>query len=233
MLCIMAPHSTALKMSTDVFLMTHTFMYGHLGITGELVTTTRGPISASGHWFCHKFVFCHSWEAPASKVRRGTASIFGTVWAPVFISLSYLLGSHIWSEWNLSGTEDSNHSSTVSRGDQLHSSQDRQLRREHRYVVHGNILRDQRILSSMITPYNQLNIKWCFGGTCRLNLQGWTLSQAKSQHEAGSKILLCLMHEDGADMFLRNVRWCQWTAWHYIQEYITLHKHRCENQNSI
>jgi hypothetical protein len=48
-LCIMAPHSTALKMSTDAILMTHTFMYDNLRIREELMTAERGCISASGH----------------------------------------------------------------------------------------------------------------------------------------------------------------------------------------
>lgn len=112
------------------------------------------------------------------KIRRGNASIFCTVWAPVFISVSYSLGSHIWSRWNL-GTENSRHSSVVTRGNQLHNSQDREPQRTHKCVVHGNILRVKRILKCAITPCNQLNVNRRFGGTCRLNLSGLKIEPSK------------------------------------------------------
>jgi hypothetical protein len=68
-------------------------------------------------------------------------------------------------------------------------------------------------------------------------------SQARNQHEAGSKdiiFLLCfacyLLHagfllgllfypEDRGDMFFQNVGLLQWTAWRYIPEDLTLNYH--------
>jgi hypothetical protein len=55
-----------------------------------------------------------------------------------------------------------------------------------------------------------------FEGKCRVHLQGWRLSQARNQHEAGSAC--CLLHsgffvgllfdpEDWGGMFIRNVGW--------------------------
>jgi hypothetical protein len=38
-----------------------------------------------------------------------------------------------------------------------------------------------------ITPYSSLKVNWCFGGICRVHLQGQRISQARNQHEAGSK----------------------------------------------
>jgi hypothetical protein len=34
-----------------------------------------------------------------------------------------------------------------------------------------------------ITPYSLLKVNWCFGGTCRLHLQGWRISEARNKHE--------------------------------------------------
>jgi hypothetical protein len=33
-----------------------------------------------------------------------------------------------------------------------------------------------------ITPCSLLKVKWCFGGTCCLHLQGRRISQARNQH---------------------------------------------------
>jgi hypothetical protein len=41
-----------------------------------------------------------------------------------------------------------------------------------------------------ITPCSPLNVNNCFGGTCRLNLQGRRKSQVKYQREAGGKLIL-------------------------------------------
>jgi hypothetical protein len=38
-----------------------------------------------------------------------------------------------------------------------------------------------------IMPSSTLKVHWLFGGTCRLHLQGQRISQARNQHEAGSK----------------------------------------------
>jgi hypothetical protein len=40
-------------------------------------------------------------------------------------------------------------------------------------------------------PCSPLNVNQCFGGTCRLNLQGLRVGQARNQYEA-----------DGKEMFL-------------------------------
>jgi hypothetical protein len=42
-----------------------------------------------------------------------------------------------------------------------------------------------------ITPCSPLKVSWCFRGTCCFHLQGQRISQARNQHEAGSK-QLCL-----------------------------------------
>jgi hypothetical protein len=57
-----------------------------------------------------------------------------------------------------------------------------------------------------IPSCSQLKINWRFGGTCRLNLQGWRVSHARNQHEANSLLWLLFNPENG-DMFLRNVSW--------------------------
>jgi hypothetical protein len=62
-----------------------------------------------------------------------------------------------------------------------------------------------------VTPFSPLKVFKCFGGTCRLHLQGWRVSQARNERGA-----YCLFHgdvligslfsgEDGRDMFLWNV----------------------------
>jgi hypothetical protein len=63
-----------------------------------------------------------------------------------------------------------------------------------------------------ITPCSPLKVSRHFRETC-LHLQGWTISQARNQHEAGSMlhvdflIGLSLNPDDGGDMFIRNVGW--------------------------
>jgi hypothetical protein len=62
-----------------------------------------------------------------------------------------------------------------------------------------------------ITPRSPLYVNRCFGGTCRLHLQGQRISQPRHQREVCYLLLLCYIlclfsdPEDGGDMFLRNV----------------------------
>jgi hypothetical protein len=51
-----------------------------------------------------------------------------------------------------------------------------------------------------ITPCRPWKNNRCFGGTYLLHLESWRISQARSQHEAGSKL-------PGGDMFLTKVSW--------------------------
>jgi hypothetical protein len=76
-----------------------------------------------------------------------------------------------------------------------------------------------------ITPCSPLKIKWCFGGICRLHLQDWRLSQARNQHEAGSKqglLFLLFNPEDGGEIFLRNVGWFS-TDYTALYIFVVLH----------
>jgi hypothetical protein len=56
-----------------------------------------------------------------------------------------------------------------------------------------------------ITLFNSLKVHWRFRGTCCLHLQCQKISQARNQHEGGSKQSLFFDPEDGGDMFLWNV----------------------------
>jgi hypothetical protein len=65
-----------------------------------------------------------------------------------------------------------------------------------------------------ISLCSPLKVIWHIGGTCRLHLQGWRISQAGNQDEEGSKqnlagfmLGLFFCPADGHDMFLRNVCW--------------------------
>jgi hypothetical protein len=64
---------------------------------------------------------------------------------------------------------------------------------------------------SELTPCSQLKVNRHFVGTFLLKLQGRTISQARSHHEAGSKQTsgflpgLFFDTEVGGDIFLRNV----------------------------
>jgi hypothetical protein len=68
-----------------------------------------------------------------------------------------------------------------------------------------------------IMPCSPLKVNRRLGGTCRLHLQGWSICQARNQHEAGSKRWLSTLVD-----FQQNSR-C------YIPEDRTLHNHSCEN----
>jgi hypothetical protein len=61
-----------------------------------------------------------------------------------------------------------------------------------------------------------LRVNRCFGGTCRLHFHGRRVSQARNQHETGTKqsrlfagffLDLLFNTEDGGNMFLWNVGW--------------------------
>jgi hypothetical protein len=58
-------------------------------------------------------------------------------------------------------------------------------------------------------PCSLLKVNWRFGRTCHLHPQGQRISQARNQHEAGSKqsLLRFFDPEDGGNMFLQNAGW--------------------------
>jgi hypothetical protein len=56
-----------------------------------------------------------------------------------------------------------------------------------------------------ITPCSPLKTNRRFWGTCRLQLQDRRVSQARNQHEAGSKQSLFFDPADGGDIFLKIV----------------------------
>jgi hypothetical protein len=72
-----------------------------------------------------------------------------------------------------------------------------------------------RAITSDISPRSPVKGNRYFGKAYRLHLQGRWARQVRNQHETGSKhkphtaFLLGLLidHEDGCDMFFRNVRW--------------------------
>jgi hypothetical protein len=64
-----------------------------------------------------------------------------------------------------------------------------------------------------ITPCSWVKDNWRFGRLCRLYLQGWSVSQARSHHEASCCMLrgglvfgLLVNPKGGYDMFYRNVQ---------------------------
>jgi hypothetical protein len=63
-----------------------------------------------------------------------------------------------------------------------------------------------------ITLCSPLKDNRCFGGTCRLHLQGRRKSHERNRREASSK----QSPEDGGDMFLRNIGWLStdYTVWY-------------------
>lgn len=44
-----------------------------------------------------------------------------------------------------------------------------------------------------IMPCRPLKVIWCFGGICRLHLQGWRVNQVRSQHEPDMDHLYLLL----------------------------------------
>jgi hypothetical protein len=68
-----------------------------------------------------------------------------------------------------------------------------------------------------ITYCSPLKVSPRFGGTCRLHLQSWRVSQARNQHEAARKkkslfqanffLVLLFDPEDRGDIFLRIIVW--------------------------
>jgi hypothetical protein len=89
----------------------------------------------------------------------------------------------------------------------------------------------QSSIVSDITPHTPLKVNWHFGETCRRHLHGWRLSQARNQHEAGSKQTL-FNPEVAGDMVLRNVRWPFMDYRRNTSEGRFRHNQRCENLKS-
>jgi hypothetical protein len=58
-----------------------------------------------------------------------------------------------------------------------------------------------------VAPYSPLKVNWCVGGTCHLHLQGRRTSRDWYRLHAGLLLCLFFRHEDGDDMFIRNVGW--------------------------
>jgi hypothetical protein len=80
---------------------------------------------------------------------------------------------------------------------------------KHSELVELEVLTAMAMMSSIllaITPYGPLQVDRCFGGTCRLYLQGRSVNQARNQRQAGRKqSLLAVVTTCLGDMFLRNV----------------------------
>jgi hypothetical protein len=72
----------------------------------------------------------------------------------------------------------------------------------------------KRSLCWNITPFHLLRFKWRYGEKCRLHLQGRRMSQAKNQHEAGSKI--CLYFLPDSCCILARLNLIFWKCWWYI-----------------
>jgi hypothetical protein len=51
-----------------------------------------------------------------------------------------------------------------------------------------------------------LNINWCFGGTCRLHLQGQRISQARNQCEADSKLCFLVYYLRSVPLHHKNLK---------------------------
>jgi hypothetical protein len=86
-----------------------------------------------------------------------------------------------------------------------------------------------------ITPSSMLKVNWHFGGICDLHHQGWTISQARNQHEA--LLATCFML---VLAWLRMEATCsskmsvgfQWITWRYIPEdRILLNYNNCSSSN--
>jgi hypothetical protein len=87
------------------------------------------------------------------------------------------------------------------------------------------------------TPCNLLKVNWRFGGTYRLYLLGWRISQAINQQlvtcfHAGSLLGVFFKPEAGGDMFLRNVGWLTLDYTVYIPDNRYLHNHSCQTLKS-
>jgi hypothetical protein len=71
-----------------------------------------------------------------------------------------------------------------------------------------------------ITPCSPLKVNRLFGGTGLLHLKGRRISQARNQHDAGSRLFFD--PEDGSNMFIRNVSHFKRTTRCYMTEDRTL-----------
>jgi hypothetical protein len=83
--------------------------------------------------------------------------------------------------------------------------------------LHRSVAMKSSVFWDMIL-YSPVNIKWHFGRTYCFHLQGWKVSQARHQHDTGSKessacSLLCACFS--VDF--------QWSTWHHIPEGRTIH----------
>jgi hypothetical protein len=92
-----------------------------------------------------------------------------------------------------------------------------------------------------IPSYRLVKVNQHFEGTYHLQLQGWTVSQARNQNEAGSKqslihagSLLSLLFEpdDEGGMFFWILVDFHWTTQQYIPGDRTLHGHSYKNLKS-
>jgi hypothetical protein len=79
------------------------------------------------------------------------------------------------------------------------------VQEEFRYI-NSNIFFD-------VTPYNLVEIDWCFGGTYRVHYQNRRTSQTRTETASLAVLSACFMlvsclsydREDGGDMLLGNV----------------------------
>jgi hypothetical protein len=91
-----------------------------------------------------------------------------------------------------------------------------------------------------ITLSSPLKFNWCISQTCCFQLQGWRISQARNQHEAGSKQCFMLVSCLSYSLTLKMEVICssgtsvdfQWTTWWYVPEDRTIHSHYSENLKS-
>jgi hypothetical protein len=109
------------------------------------------------------------------------------------------------------------------------STYDREYRLNHCFnpsFLKHSIFRDT-------TPFTLLKVNWHFGGICHLYFQAWRVSQARNQHEAGSKqifaFFLSSMLKTKAICSSKTLVDFQQTTQHYIPEDWTLHNHCCKN----